>query len=55
MPDDIRIIAIEAENTLDFVEGCSPDVVAAVPQAVSGAGPSWPPGVAHGRDAHQEG
>ncbi|MBP7998150.1 MAG: hydrogenase maturation protease [Chloroflexi bacterium] len=34
MPDDIRIIAIEAENTLDFVEGCSPDVAAAVPQAV---------------------
>ena len=34
MPDDIRIIAVEAENTLDFAEECTPAVVAALPLAV---------------------
>ncbi len=32
--DDIRIIAVEAENVLDFSEQCSPAVTAALPDAV---------------------
>jgi hydrogenase maturation protease len=35
MPGDIRIIAVEAQNTLDFSEQYSPAVAAAVPQAVA--------------------
>ncbi len=34
MPDDICIIAVEAENVLDFSEQCSPAVTAALPDAV---------------------
>lgn len=34
MPDEIRIIAVEAEKTLDFAEECTPSVAVAVPQAV---------------------
>lgn len=33
MPRDIRIIAIEAENTLEFSEECTPAVAAALPRA----------------------
>ncbi|MEW5989320.1 MAG: hydrogenase maturation protease [Chloroflexota bacterium] len=35
MPSDIRIIAIEAENTLEFSEECTPAVAAALPQAAA--------------------
>jgi hydrogenase maturation protease len=34
IPNDIRIIAIEVENTLDFSEQCTPAVAAALPRAV---------------------
>ena len=33
MPEQIRIIAIEAENVLDFSEQCSPAVTLALPHA----------------------
>ncbi|MBI2975369.1 MAG: hydrogenase maturation protease [Chloroflexi bacterium] len=34
IPDDIRIIAVEAANVLDFCEQCSPAVSAALPAVV---------------------
>ncbi len=34
IPDDIRIIAVEAANVLDFSEQCSPAVSAALPSVV---------------------
>jgi hydrogenase maturation protease len=34
MPDEVCIIAVEAENTLDFAEQCTPAVTAALPGAV---------------------
>jgi len=34
MPERIRIIAIEAENVLEFSEQCSPAVTLALPRAV---------------------
>jgi len=34
MPEDIRIIGIEADNVLEFAEQCTPAVAAALPRAV---------------------
>ena len=34
MPEDIRIIAVEAENVLEFNDHCCPAVEAALPEAV---------------------
>ena len=34
LPDDIRIVGIEAERVYDFSEELSPEIAAAVPQAL---------------------